>query len=850
MRKSQFLLPLLTIALVSTQALAEEGTSGTAETSPDAANPANADSTLIEEVLVVGTRRADRSIGTLPVPVDVLNASDLSATGNGDMLDTLTSLVPSYNVGREPISDAGTLVRPANLRGLPADSTLVLVNGKRRHRGAVVGEFISGINKGAQGVDLVPLAGIAVKRVELLRDGASAQYGSDAIAGVLNFVLEDDPNARRLEFEAGSTYEGDGDQLRLAGAYGAELGAGGFATLSFEVKDSSPTSRGSQDPQATKLIENGYAPIADPVVIWGAPKVEDDFKFLFNSSLPLALGEVYGFGILSGRKVDGSFFYRNPNTRRGVFADAEGENLLVADLTADRSANCPRVPVVDGLADPALKAQVESDPNCFVFSQDFPGGFTPRFGGEVSDMSAAAGWRTTLDNGLGIDVSVSAGRNEASYQIRNTVNASYGPNTPTIFELGEQVQSERLFNLDFTLPLDVGAVSDLNVAFGTQYHEETFEIGAGQTESWAPGGFEAQGFSVGSNGFQGFSEDVAGEFDRDSVAAYVDLDVDLTEQWILSAAVRYEEFSDFGDTTNGKLATRYEFNPSLAVRGAISTGFRAPSVGQSNLRRAATTFSGGRLVESLTLPATDPSAMLKGGRQLEPEESVNLSLGVVFSVGTFDVSLDWFRIEVDGRIALTQQDLTEQEITQLRAANPEAATVSTVTFFVNDIDSETQGVDLVARTDVEVPRGELDVVLAFNATDTKITDPGVTLSGATTRELEDALPSERVTLTLDYLLGPWRAVMRANYYGEVYEHLFNDESIPITTDSMALVDLEVSRRFMSNYEVAFGIKNLFDTFPDKHQYAGVATYAGLDFPANHPGGFNGGGYYLRLNANW
>ncbi len=806
---------------------------------------------FIEEILVVGTRRAGREIDTLPVPVDILDAEQLGAQGNGDMLDALASLIPSYNVGREPISDAATLVRPANLRGLPADSTLVLVNGKRRHRSAVIGEFISGINKGAQGVDLVPLAGIAVKQVELLRDGASAQYGSDAIAGVLNFVLEDDPETRRLQVELGSTYEGDGDQVAVAGSLGTSLGFDGFATLSFEFKDSSPTSRGSQDPQATRLKENGYAPIADPVVIWGAPEVEDDFKVLFNAESHAGEGHLYGFGIWSGRKVDGSFFYRNPNTRRGVFADATGENLLVADLAPNDGVSCLAVPVIDGLADPALKSAVIADPNCFIYSELFPGGFTPRFGGEVSDVSAALGWRSELESGLGIDLSLSAGRNEAVYRIRNTVNASYGPNTPVAFELGKQVQFERLVNLDFTYQLDVGGVSDLNIAFGAQYHKEVFEIAAGQTESWAPGGFESQGFSVGSNGFQGFNADVAGEFGRDSYAAYVDLDLDVTQAWLLSGALRYEKFSDFGDTTNGKLATRYSLSPSLALRGAVSTGFRAPSVGQSNLRRAATTFSGGRLVESLTLPPTNPVAMLKGGRQLQPEESVNLSFGAVFALGEVQLSLDWFRIEVEGRIALTQQDLTDRDRAELLASNIVGAeTVTAVTFFVNDIDSETSGLDLVAQTNVEFIGGRLGLSLALNVTDTRITDAGVTLSAAATRELEDALPRQRVTLTLDYLRGPWRGVLRVNHYGDVYEHLFNDEGIPVSTDSMAVVDLEVSRELWSGYKLAFGVKNVFDSVPDKHQYAGLAGYAGLDFPANHPNGFNGGSYYLRLTGEW
>ena len=808
------------------------------------------DEAAIEEVVVVGTRRAARDIRGLAVPVDVLDADKLNTQGDGDILDALASLVPSYNVAREPISDAATLIRPANMRGLPADNTLVLVNGKRRHRGAVIGEFVSGINKGAQAVDIVPLAGIALKQVEVLRNGASAQYGSDAVAGVINFVLEDDPDARRLRAQYGSTFVGDGDQMMLSGAFGTDLGSDGFATLSFELKDSAPTSRGSQDPQATYLVENGYTDIADPVVIWGSPDIEDDFKVLVNAATRAGVGELYSFGTWSGREVDGSFYFRNPNTRKGVFADATGANLLVADLTPDNDLPCGTVPVVGGLADPDTRDAVMADPDCFVFTEWFPGGFTPRFGGEVGDASLVAGFRGAHAGLVQYDFSVSVGRNEIVYRIRNTVNASYGPNTPTAFDLGAQIQFERLVNADFVLLVPVGAASDLNVAFGAQHHNEVFEMVAGDTESWAPGGLENQGFSVGSNGFQGFSADVAGKFSRESASAYVDLSVDVTERWLADAALRYERFSDFGRTTNGKLASRFEVAEGLAVRIAAGTGFRAPSIGQSSLRRAATVIVDGQLTESLTLPPTDPLAMLKGGRQLSPEESVHWGVGALFSLGPMDVTLDWFRIDVDGRIALTQQNLSAQDGMDLIAAGfIGAGTVTAVSFFVNDIETETTGLDLMAQTGFDWLGGRLNLALASNVTRTNVIDRGATLSLAGEKELEDSLPDNRVSFTVDYARSNWRGWIRMNHYGDVYEHLFNSESIGITTASLTVVDAELTRAFSAAYEIALGVRNLFDTQPDRHQFAGVSGYYGADFPLNHPAGFNGGGYYVRLEAN-
>ncbi len=571
---------------------------------------------------------------------------------------------------------------------------------------------------------------------------------------------------------------------------------------------------------------------------------------LVNAAVNAGLSEFYTFGTWSGRDVDGSFFYRNPNTRSGVFAGPDG-NLLVADLAPDDDMPCREVIVTDGLADPTALATVISDPDCFVYNEWFPGGFTPRFGGEVGDTSITVGWRGERPRGLTYDFSVSVGRNEAVYRIRNTVNASYGPDTPTAFDLGAQVQFERVVNADFTYPVDIGAASDLNVAFGAQHHREVLEMVAGDTESWAPGGFEDQGFSVGSNGFQGFSADVAGRFGRESYSTYLDLEVDATDRWLVSGALRYEQFSDFGSTQNGKFATRLQVTDGLALRGAVSTGFRAPSIGQSNLRRAATVFVDGQLTGSLTLPPTNPVAMLKGGRQLQPEESVNLSLGAAFSIGAVDVTSDWFRIEVDGRIALTQQNLSAQDHADLLAASIVGAeTVTAVSFFVNDIDSETTGLDLVAETSFDLAGGRGSLVFAYNATDTKVTDAGVTLSPAGVRELEDGLPASRANLTFDFVRGTWSARARVNYYDSVYEHLFNCESCAITTDALMVMDAELTWAANGRYAVSFGVSNLFDRQPDEHQFAGVAGYLGADFPLNHPSGFNGGGYYLRLRADY
>ena len=834
-RNSYFccLLPLLAINAQAqeSETLTEESSSGE----------------FVETVVVVGSRRQSRALDEMAVPVDVFE-NDLLQT-HSEILDSLTSAIPSYNAGREPISDAATLMRPANLRGLSSDSTLVLVNGKRRHRGAVIGEFISGINKGAQGVDINPLAGIAVKRVEVLRDGASAQYGSDAIAGVLNFVLEDNPNINRWEVQYGSTFEGDGAQARLSGVFGLPLGVDGFLTLALDAKHSEPTVRSSQDPQATKLVEDGFKDVADPVVKWGSPEVKDNYKILVNGMMPVAVGEVYGFSNFGKRDVDGSFFFRNPNTRQNVFVVGTGVDAvrLVADVSGE---GCPTVTVGDGRASHPGLQDLITNTNCFVFNEWFPGGFTPRFGGIVNDRSTTFGWRGDLpDEGYKFDFSLTFGRSQAIYEIHNTVNASYGPNSPTDFYLGEAIQAEQLLSLEWQTIVDVDRFSELNIAWGFQYHRENYQIVAGEDASWQRGRFYTAGFSVGSNGFQGYSNDVAGNFSRYNLGAYAEFEIDWTKDLLLSFASRWEDFSDFGDTLNGKFAFHYQVMPDVGLRGSLSTGFRAPTVGQSNLRRTSTGFSGGQLVEQVVLPPTNPVSALKGGRALEPETSINTTLGLTFTLGYVDISVDWFNVAVDRRIALTGLDLTEDDRASLLAAGVTGTeTVSRVNFFVNDFDTNTSGLDVVASTDYLFNTGLLSLSVLANMTFTEVTSSlaNSTLDAATAKEIEDALPDFRINSTATYIIGSWRTMARLNYFGSVYEHLFTDPTLAIETDGLVTADAELTFQVTPGTQITVGARNVLDTYPDKHRWAHTYGFLGADYPLTHPAGFDGGSYYLKV----
>jgi iron complex outermembrane receptor protein len=815
-------------------------------------------SETLEEISVIGSRRAaPRSSVDAAVAIDIISSEELTRQGDTNAIDALTNIIPSLNASREPISDAATLVRPVNLRALAADQTLVLVNGKRRHRGAVVGEFVSGTNRGAQAVDVTPLFGAALKQVEVLRDGAAAQYGSDAIAGVINFSLQDDPTIKKVTVQYGEAFEGDGTQKEVSGVVGMPLGDdGGFAVLAFEVKDSEATSRGIQDGEgtnsgATALAAAGF-PIQDPVVVWGAPNVTDDYKLILNAALPIAEDtELYFFGNYATRDVDGSFFYRNPTNRSGVFA--AGGNVLFADSTG---AGCPTGALpTSSFADSQAFINSAGD-NCFAFNSRFPGGFTPRFGGSVTDLSAAAGIRGEFDGGLIYDFSVVYGQNDLAYQIFNTVNASLGAQSPFDFNLGSQIETETVINADFSKGYAVaGFASDLNLAFGLQYHDEAFEIKSGQLESYVAGPFTSQGFSVGSNGFQGFSPAVAGDFSRNSSSAYIDLEADVTDKLLVAAALRYEDFSDFGNTSNGKVAIRYSLNDYVNIRGAVSTGFRAPSVGQQNLQRAATNFNNGQLEELLVVASTNPIAQRFGGSQLKAEDANNLSIGFTASIGALDLTVDYFDIDIEGRIAQVTRNVNAEDRAILVASgSPEAATVSQISFFVNDFDTNTSGVDIVANYPIQWNNSDTNVTLAVNFTDTEVTNRGNTVSEARAREVEESVPDYRATLSVNHNFEPFNALLRVNYYDDAFESLFNDETLPVTTDGLFIVDAELAWQVTDVVSLAIGAKNLFDTYPDEWETGGFTGrdggFLGAIYPLNHPAGLGGGRYYLRMTADF
>ena len=828
---------------------------------PAAAEEAAQAAGAIEEVVVVGSRRRDRSAADSPVPVDVIGGDEFLSHGGSDMDELLAANVPSYNVAQEPISDAATFIRPATLRSLPPDATLVLVNGKRRHRAAVIALLGAGISGGSQGPDLSVIPAIALDRLEVLRDGASAQYGSDAIAGIMNFVLREDDSGARVDAKWGQYFEGDGDAVTVAANVGLPLTDAGFANLSFEWKEADPTSRSRQRGDAQGLIDAGNSHVRQPAAqIWGAPEISDDFKLFGNFGVDLGNGsEAYAFGNWAERQVEGGFYFRNPHTRGGVFRGPVLEDgtatVKVADLSGDMSGNCPVVRITDNRPDEAALAAIRSDPNCYSLIEKFPGGFTPQFGGYVDDVALTGGLRGNIGDGWYYDLSASAGRSNAEFYIYNTINPqllSLRNDIPVYYDAGAYTETDRVVNFDLSKPFEVGWWGPLNVAFGLEYRDETFRIHNGEPNSFfIDPNLAAQGFGVGSNGFPGFQPGDAGENTVRAKAVYVDLESDVTERLLLGAALRYEDYNEFGTTLDGKVAARLQVSENFALRAAASTGFRVPTAGQANLRNVTTEFQAGMLADIATLPPTNPIAQQKGAEPLTPEESVNLTVGAVFHVGPMDVTVDYYNIEIEDRISFTSRFLlTEDDIAALLAAGvSDATSFASVRFFSNQQTVEASGVDVVATLPFDLGSGVSTLTLAANWSDIELSEFSPEFTSNNRRlQIEQGRPDSRFTLTWNHVQGRWRFMARARYYGEYYDAPTNDGSVAFFPEADILVDAEIAVEATDQLSLLLGLSNAFDTYPDTNPHGEVA---GLIYPEQSPFGFNGGFTYLRLSyAPW
>ncbi|MDT9014106.1 TonB-dependent receptor [Novosphingobium sp. APW14] len=810
-------------------AIALQASPTMAQEAPAAAQ--SSDEPRQSEIIVTGTRRSDLTAADAALPIDIISGDDLIEKGASDMNDLLRTEVPSLNIQRLVSNDGAVFTRPFSLRGLPPDQTLVLVNGKRRHRGATVQFTNVPYIRGSQGPDLAAIPSIAVGQLEVLRDGASALYGSDAIAGVLNFGLRRDREGGILIARYGQYYEGDGQDFLVQGNLGLPFTDMGFVNISGEYVNSDTTSRGIQRPDAQALINAGVQGVPVPAQRWGNPKTEAARIFV-NAGLELSDNmDFYTFGNYSWSKGTTAFFYRNPNT-----------TFIATSIPTTNVAGGPR----------------------FSFRQNYPGGFTPDFGATITDAALAAGLKGEFGSGLTYDVSASYGQNHASYRIDNTVNPSLGLTSPTSFKPGQLEQRELAFNLDLTYPINIGAADPLTLAGGLEYRKETYEITVGDLASWQVGPFASlidpdtglrTGLPVGSNGFPGFSPIQAGEFSRSNWAAYTSLEGNLTDAFQMGLAGRYENYSDFGSRFTWKVSGRYDFSDVFAVRGSVNTGFRAPTPGQSNASQVQTNIdsvTGAPLTSGIIAP-NNPVAQFFGATPLKPEKSFNFAGGIVIKPSSaITFTLDYFNIKVEDRIAVSGNfNLTAAQRAQLAALGiPGGDSFQQVSFFTNSFDSRTQGVDAVLTIRFDLAGGKATLGLNGNYTKTDVIKASPVISADRERllELEGFVPKWKGNASFNYEGDRFGFIARVNYYGKWTDYGAN-LAADQTGGAEVLVDLEASYKINDMFKIAIGGENVFDNFPDVEARQSQINN-GIRYLRFAPTGFNGGFWYLRGTAKF
>ena len=789
-----------------------------------------------EEQVTVGSRTPGAE-AEKAVPVDIITQQQIASTGYAETTQVIQALAPSFNFPRPTITDGTDTVRPATLRGLGPDQVLVLVNGKRRHQSALV-HLNGSIGRGSTGVDLNAIPVSSIERIEVLREGAEAQYGSDAIAGVINIVLKGGESRPTITSKFGlstgsfvgnqctpngaTCTEGDkidfddGGLFDVGGSWGLPI-AEGALTVTAEYRHHNRTNRASFDPRDQIVTgDAGNNAVTQPNHRWGDPDTRDVMTLL-NANVPLNTQQtrfLYAFGGFSRRTANSAGFYRRGNDVR----------------------NWPQI---------------------------YPLGFLPEIRPTVLDASFEGGVRGAL-NQWTWDVSGGYGHNSFDFEIGNSLNVSLGPTVPpnkTVFDAGTLGLGQFTFNADVSRPFKIEALSGpLNVAFGTEVRREQYQITAGEPDSYSNGGVpnRAGGVAaIGAQVFPGFRPSNEVDESRSSVAGYVDVEGDYLEWLRIGLAARTEHYSDFGGTLDGKLTVRVEPDRRVVLRGSLATGFRAPSLGQSFFSSTATNFInviGQGLVpfESLTLPVDSPAAQVLGAQPLKPENSTHASAGLALTpVPGFDITVDFYHIGIDDRIVLSG-NFTGPRITELLA--PFGA--NSARFFTNAIDTRTNGVDVTATYHVTLDEaGDIRLNGSYNNTRTEIVGAVATppqLAGfdqvlfdrIERRRIECGQPRDSFRTGADWRRSRWGAFAHLARYGTFCSFTANPPDDQ-TYDAKWLMDAEVSYSVTSQLTIAGGAQNLFNVFPDRNTT--VNSFNGIQtFPSQSPFGMNGRGLYGRL----
>ncbi len=802
------------------------------------------------EVVVVGSRSHNRTVVNSPVPVDVLTARDIEQTGATQTTTLLKMLVPSFNQPENTITDGSDEVRPAAIRGMNPDHVLVLVNGKRRHSSALI--HVNGsIGRGSSGVDLNAIPVSAIERIEVLRDGASAQYGSDAIAGVINIILKKkvglDVSATSGEYittekrgysetegnrpgEDASSYSWDGnvENVHITDGFSTDVNIGygfkvnndGLIYLSAVYTNHNGTNRAGLDPRQQYFALPDGSPDPREKTFnrlnhhWGDSRTVD-MGFFFNSDIPISSSmRFYAFGGYTYRKGFAGGFYRRSLDDRNVRAI-------------------------------------------------YPDGFLPKIAPKITDLSIVAGLKGNLGK-WAYDFAQTYGGNKFNFNTFNTLNASFGTNSKTSFDDGSLIAYQAVTTADFVRTYDIGTAEPLNVAVGAEFRWENYQITPGEPMSYENGGVpildgphKGNPAPVGSQVFPGFSPKNAQNKSRTNFGIYVDLENKIKKNWTLDAAIRFENYSDFGSAFAGKLATRFEFIKGIAIRGAISNGFRAPSLSQEYFSSIATNFIGGVPFEVGTFPVNTSVAKALGAKPLKAEKSVNLSAGLTFSRKNFDLTIDGYLITLKDRIVLSENFRGGQIPDFLKKQGINATGGR---YFTNAVNTKTYGVDVTAKYGVQINnKSTLRFIVAMNFNKNEITNKNdiltppelkaitsIPLLGRVEQgRIEKGQPLSSWNFTASYSYSKFTATAKLIRYGE-FSILNNDPTRDQTFGNVWHTNLDFAYKLMPNLTIAVGSNNIFDVYPDKtlkrNSFNGIFPYSGFT-----PSGFNGRFVYARLS---
>ncbi|MCB0265929.1 MAG: TonB-dependent receptor [Calditrichaeota bacterium] len=813
----------------------------------------------LEGVAVIGSRRTGRTVVESPVPIDIITEAEIRATGMTQTTQILQQLIPSYNAPQPSITDGSDHMRPATLRGLGPDQVLVLINGKRRHTSALV--HVNGsVGRGSTGVDLNSIPASAIEKIEVLRDGAAAQYGSDAISGVINIILKERPgfdasvtysqylssvdrgygeDEYNIAGEDATTYDWDGNgvigapasetysdgkAMNLHLGYGLPVGNGNFY-VSGQFRNNGYSNRAGLDPRQQYFDGDPREAGFDRLNHRYGNGEFDDISLFVNGSIPIGQSgaTVYTFGGYNTRDGESGCFYRRANDNRTV-----------------RSIH--------------------------------PDGFLPILNNKLKDFSGAVGVKGAL-GAWAYDLSGVYGNNSFNYGVINSNNVTMGNSSPEEFDAGTLKFNQLTTNLDIFREIEIGAAAPLNVALGAEFRRDQYQIVAGEEASYIDDGIAIlDGPNAGAAGapgsqcFPGFTPRNERDINRTNFGGYVDLETKLSPQLLVSAAGRFENYSDFGSTVTGKFATRLEVTSQFGLRGAVSTGFRAPSLAQAYFTSIATNFINGVPFEVGTFPVDDPVAVALGAKELEAEKSLNFSAGATLATNNVSLSVDVYQIDIKDRIVLTE-NFTGTTIQNFLAQ--QGINASGGRFFTNAVETQTRGIDITGRYAVNTGQGTLKLTAALNFNETEITNKDEIqtpdeLKDLTTTPLfgrveqgrfELGQPGSKMMFAANYDVNQLSFMLRATRYGEVKD-LFGDNTLAVDDDhprdetftAKVIADLEIGYTIMKGVGLAIGANNLLDTYPDKqlkiNSFNGIFPYDGLS-----PFGFFGRSIYSRLTVN-